>query len=118
MEKTLTRPFCPLCLSQTGLQEALRQSPGSGPTEGVSQGWVEGLSLQWAAHPPIWAKALARALSPQAQLTDLLSEQRAKVLRLQAELETSEQVQRDFVRLSQALQVWYVPSPPDCHDSR
>ncbi|XP_004586900.2 rab GTPase-binding effector protein 2 [Ochotona princeps] len=39
-----------------------------------------------------------------AQLTDL-SEQRAKVLRLQAELETSEQVQRDFVRLSQALQV-------------
>uniref|UniRef100_I3N2N8 Rabaptin, RAB GTPase binding effector protein 2 n=1 Tax=Ictidomys tridecemlineatus TaxID=43179 RepID=I3N2N8_ICTTR len=41
----------------------------------------------------------------QAQLTDLLSEQRAKVLRLQAELETSEQVQRDFVRLSQALQV-------------
>lgn len=40
-----------------------------------------------------------------APLTDLLSEQRAKVLRLQAELETSEQVQRDFVRLSQALQV-------------
>lgn len=40
-----------------------------------------------------------------AQLTDLLAEQRAKVLRLQAELETSEQVQRDFVRLSQALQV-------------
>lgn len=40
-----------------------------------------------------------------AQLTDLLSEQKAKVLRLQAELETSEQVQRDFVRLSQALQV-------------
>ncbi|XP_058142123.1 rab GTPase-binding effector protein 2 isoform X2 [Dasypus novemcinctus] len=41
----------------------------------------------------------------EAQLTDLLSEQRAKALRLQAELETSEQVQRDFVRLSQALQV-------------
>lgn len=41
----------------------------------------------------------------EAQLADLLSEQRAKVLRLQAELETSEQVQRDFVRLSQALQV-------------
>lgn len=40
-----------------------------------------------------------------AQPTDLLTEQRAKVLRLQAELETSEQVQRDFVRLSQALQV-------------
>ncbi|XP_055994832.1 rab GTPase-binding effector protein 2 [Sorex fumeus] len=40
-----------------------------------------------------------------AQLADLLAEQRAKVLRLQAELETSEQVQRDFVRLSQALQV-------------
>lgn len=31
------------------------------------------------------------------------------MLRLQAELETSEQVQRDFVRLSQALQVWHVP---------
>ncbi|XP_052055410.1 rab GTPase-binding effector protein 2 isoform X2 [Apodemus sylvaticus] len=45
-----------------------------------------------------------------AQLTDLLSEQRAKVLRLQAELETSEQVQRDFVRLSQALQGFpYLP---------
>ncbi|XP_004615993.2 rab GTPase-binding effector protein 2 isoform X2 [Sorex araneus] len=40
-----------------------------------------------------------------AQLADQLAEQRAKVLRLQAELETSEQVQRDFVRLSQALQV-------------
>lgn len=34
------------------------------------------------------------------------------MLRLQAELETSEQVQRDFVRLSQALQVWQVPAPP------
>nr|XP_012614390.1 rab GTPase-binding effector protein 2 isoform X2 [Microcebus murinus] len=39
-----------------------------------------------------------------AQPPDLL-EQRVKVMRLQAELETSEQVQRDFVRLSQALQV-------------
>lgn len=49
---------------------------------------------------------------PQAQLTDLLSEQRAKMLRLQAELETSEQVQRrDFVRLSQALQVQACPFP-------
>ncbi|KAF7483718.1 Hypothetical predicted protein [Marmota monax] len=47
----------------------------------------------------------------EAQLKDLLSEQRAKVLRLQAELETSEQVQRDFVRLSQALQVCR-PHPP------
>ncbi|XP_077841928.1 rab GTPase-binding effector protein 2 isoform X1 [Macaca mulatta] len=47
-----------------------------------------------------------------AQLPDL-SEQRAKVLRLQAELETSEQVQRDFVRLSQALQVRPVPALPD-----
>ncbi|XP_016073401.1 PREDICTED: rab GTPase-binding effector protein 2 [Miniopterus natalensis] len=60
--------------SKVRQQEALRQPPGSGPTE-------------------------------EAQLADLLSEQRAKVLRLQAELETSEQVQRDFVRLSQALQV-------------
>lgn len=40
------------------------------------------------------------------------------MLRLQAELETSEQVQRDFVRLSQALQVRRVPSPPGWHDSR
>ena len=71
-----------------------------------------------ATHPPIWPKALACILSPQAQLTDLLSEQRAKVLRLQAELETSEQVQRDFVRLSQALQVWHDPSPPGCCDPR
>ncbi|KAM6156236.1 rab GTPase-binding effector protein 2 [Rhynchocyon petersi] len=47
----------------------------------------------------------SKALLPQAPPTDLLSEQRAKVLRLQVELETSEQVQRDFVRLSQALQV-------------
>uniref|UniRef100_A0A4W2BU00 Rab GTPase-binding effector protein 2 n=1 Tax=Bos indicus x Bos taurus TaxID=30522 RepID=A0A4W2BU00_BOBOX len=54
----------------------------------------------------------------EAQLTDLLSEQRAKMLRLQAELETSEQVQRDFVRLSQALQVLHVPSPPGWRDSR
>ncbi|XP_055418716.1 rab GTPase-binding effector protein 2 isoform X2 [Bubalus kerabau] len=54
----------------------------------------------------------------EAQLTDLLSEQRAKMLRLQAELETSEQVQRDFVRLSQALQVPHVPSPPGWRDSR
>lgn len=68
-------------------------------------GGVDGLPLQLATHPPIWPKAPACVLSPQAQLTDLLSEQRAKVLRLQAELETSEQVQRDFVRLSQALQV-------------
>lgn len=71
-----------------------------------------------AAYPPIWPKASALHPVPQAQLTDLLSEQRAKVLRLQAELETSEQVQRDFVRLSQALQVLHVPSPPGWHDSR
>lgn len=45
------------------------------------------------------------ARTEEAQLVELLAEQRAKVLRLQAELETSEQVQRDFVRLSQALQV-------------
>lgn len=48
---------------------------------------------------------LGSSRTEQAQLTDFLTEQRAKVLRLQAELETSEQVQRDFVRLSQALQV-------------
>uniref|UniRef100_F6T9S6 Rab GTPase-binding effector protein 2 n=1 Tax=Ornithorhynchus anatinus TaxID=9258 RepID=F6T9S6_ORNAN len=40
-----------------------------------------------------------------AQLQSFLSEQRGKVQWLQVELETSEQVQRDFVRLSQALQV-------------
>lgn len=60
---------------------------------------------------PCGARPQPCVLFPQAQLTDLLSEQRAKVLRLQAELETSEQVQRDFVRLSQALQVRRVPSP-------
>nr|XP_058894190.1 rab GTPase-binding effector protein 2 isoform X4 [Kogia breviceps] len=67
--------------SKVRQQEVLRQPPGSGRTEELY------------------------VLCPQAQLTDLLSEQRAKMLRLQAELETSEQVQRDFVRLSQALQV-------------
>ncbi|KAM6166765.1 rab GTPase-binding effector protein 2 [Erethizon dorsatum] len=56
--------------------------------------WQEGLR-----QPP------GSSRTEEAQLTDLLAEQRAKVLRLQAELETSEQVQRDFVRLSQALQV-------------
>ncbi|XP_074854572.1 rab GTPase-binding effector protein 2 isoform X5 [Carettochelys insculpta] len=40
-----------------------------------------------------------------ARLEAVLSEQRGKLQRLQAELDTSEQVQRDFVRLSQALQV-------------
>ncbi|XP_042638164.1 rab GTPase-binding effector protein 2 [Orycteropus afer afer] len=49
--------------------------------------------------------APASGQTEEVPLTVLLSEQRAKVLRLQAELETSEQVQRDFVRLSQALQV-------------
>ncbi|XP_059976048.1 rab GTPase-binding effector protein 2 isoform X2 [Mesoplodon densirostris] len=67
--------------SRARQQEVLRQPPGLGRTEELY------------------------VLCPQAQLTDLLSEQRAKMLRLQAELETSEQVQRDFVRLSQALQV-------------
>lgn len=96
-------------------QEAgsLEGATGSGPTEEVRLG----LPLRFATHLPIWRKAPGCILSLQAQLTDL-SEQRAKVLRLQAELETSEQVQRDFVRLSQALQVWHVPSPPGCHDSR
>ncbi|XP_054992229.1 rab GTPase-binding effector protein 2 isoform X1 [Sorex araneus] len=52
------------------------------------------------------SKARQQEARPEeAQLADQLAEQRAKVLRLQAELETSEQVQRDFVRLSQALQV-------------
>lgn len=69
-----------------------------------------------AARRPIWCQPQLCVLSPQAQLTDLLSEQRAKVLRLQAELETSEQVQRDFVRLSQALQVQCVPFPSGWHD--
>ncbi|KAM9149080.1 rab GTPase-binding effector protein 2 isoform 4-T5 [Pangshura tecta] len=40
-----------------------------------------------------------------ARLEAALSEQRGKLQRLQAELDTSEQVQRDFVRLSQTLQV-------------
>ncbi|XP_075422573.1 rab GTPase-binding effector protein 2 [Ascaphus truei] len=38
-------------------------------------------------------------------LQDALSEEKSKVVRLQTELGTSEEVQRDFVRLSQALQV-------------
>lgn len=109
MEEPLTGPSA-LCLPQARRQEASKQPPGSGPTEEVSQGWCRG-NLPWPPSPA-WPKAPASSC-PQAQLTDLLSEQRAKVLRLQAELETSEQVQRDFVRLSQALQVWPAP-PPGC----
>lgn len=97
--------FC-VCLSQV----ALRQPPGSGPTEEAKSG------LLWRGCPSLQPHMLPSDPSPeptfypQAPLTDLLSEQKAKVVRLQAELETSEQVQRDFVRLSQALQVWQVPS--------
>ncbi|TKC50505.1 hypothetical protein EI555_019133 [Monodon monoceros] len=58
-----------------------------------------------ARQQEVLRQPLGSGRTEEAQLTDLLSEQRAKVLRLQAELETSEQVQRDFVRLSQALQV-------------
>lgn len=58
-----------------------------------------------ARQQEVLRQPLGSGRTEEAQLTDLLSEQRAKMLRLQAELETSEQVQRDFVRLSQALQV-------------
>ncbi|XP_012388048.2 rab GTPase-binding effector protein 2 isoform X2 [Orcinus orca] len=58
-----------------------------------------------ARQQEVLKQPLGSGRTEEAQLTDLLSEQRAKMLRLQAELETSEQVQRDFVRLSQALQV-------------
>lgn len=35
-------------------------------------------------------------------------DEKDKALRLQTELDVSEQVQRDFVKLSQTLQVWTV----------
>lgn len=93
-------------------QEALHQPPGLSQRRPESGG-IEGTPVR--VIPWLWPSTLSLSqrgvrpqlhiLSLQAQLTDLLSEQRAKALRLQAELETSEQVQRDFVRLSQALQV-------------
>ncbi|XP_040114701.1 rab GTPase-binding effector protein 2 isoform X1 [Oryx dammah] len=88
--------------SKAKRQEVLRPSQGTGRTEEVRiRGGTEGVTP--SRHRMQDPSSVSCA--PKAQLTDLLSEQRAKMLRLQAELETSEQVQRDFVRLSQALQV-------------
>lgn len=42
---------------------------------------------------------------PQANLEQLVFEEKNKAQRLQTELDVSEQVQRDFVKLSQTLQV-------------
>ncbi|KAK1344597.1 hypothetical protein QTO34_013294 [Cnephaeus nilssonii] len=87
-------------------QSKVRQSKAR---QDDGQGWQSGetLTSPSALCLPQEASGQPPGSGPteEAELTDLLSEQRAKVLRLQAELETSEQVQRDFVRLSQALQV-------------
>ncbi|KAM5152037.1 rab GTPase-binding effector protein 2 [Mantella aurantiaca] len=50
-------------------------------------------------------KILQKEKEEKVSLEQTLSEERNKTLRLQAELNTSEEVQRDFVRLSQKLQV-------------
>ncbi|XP_072273055.1 rab GTPase-binding effector protein 2 [Pyxicephalus adspersus] len=50
-------------------------------------------------------KLLQKEKEEKVSLEHTLSEERNKVLRLQTELNTSEEVQRDFVRLSQKLQV-------------
>lgn len=50
-------------------------------------------------------KLLQKEKEEKGSLEDALNEERNKTSRLQAELNTSEEVQRDFVRLSQKLQV-------------
>ncbi|XP_071975741.1 rab GTPase-binding effector protein 2 [Engystomops pustulosus] len=50
-------------------------------------------------------KSLQKEQEEKASLERTLSDERNKMLRLQTELKTSEEVQRDFVRLSQKLQV-------------
>lgn len=44
-------------------------------------------------------------------MEQLLFEEKNKAQRLQTELDVSEQVQRDFVKLSQTLQVRHVGTP-------
>lgn len=51
------------------------------------------------------SQQLQAAIEEKADLTLRLREEKSKGQRLQVELDTSEQVQRDFVKLSQALQV-------------
>ncbi|XP_072454476.1 rab GTPase-binding effector protein 2 isoform X2 [Notamacropus eugenii] len=80
-----------LCSLRTEMERIQREQSKSEQQLQASQRQPAPIALSWTEE--------------KAQLSNLLSEQRAKVLRLQAELETSEQVQRDFVRLSQALQV-------------
>ncbi|XP_075139932.1 rab GTPase-binding effector protein 1-like [Leptodactylus fuscus] len=50
-------------------------------------------------------KSVQKEKEEKTSLQLALSDERNKVLRLQTELKTSEEVQRDFVRLSQKLQV-------------
>ncbi|CAJ0934184.1 unnamed protein product [Ranitomeya imitator] len=50
-------------------------------------------------------RVVSSCLCPQTSLDLALADERSKVSRLQTELRTSEEVQRDFVRLSQKLQV-------------
>uniref|UniRef100_A0A914H971 FYVE-type domain-containing protein n=1 Tax=Globodera rostochiensis TaxID=31243 RepID=A0A914H971_GLORO len=50
-------------------------------------------------------RRLHRSMNERARLQELLVEQRSKCTQMQSELDTSEAVQKDFVRLSQNLQV-------------
>ncbi|KAM4631799.1 rab GTPase-binding effector protein 2 isoform 2-T2 [Discoglossus pictus] len=66
-------------------------------SEGQVQKLWESLSEQ--------EKLLQEEREEKATLKEALNEERSRIMRLQAEVATSEEVQRDFVRLSQSLQV-------------
>uniref|UniRef100_A0A4W2I739 Rab GTPase-binding effector protein 2 n=1 Tax=Bos indicus x Bos taurus TaxID=30522 RepID=A0A4W2I739_BOBOX len=113
--EVLEASLCSLRMEMERVQEEqskVRQDPGqaglmgeAGSADKTLTGPCCLLCLPQAKRQEVLRPSQGTGRTEEAQLTDLLSEQRAKMLRLQAELETSEQVQRDFVRLSQALQV-------------
>uniref|UniRef100_A0A8C6D7N2 Rab GTPase-binding effector protein 2 n=1 Tax=Moschus moschiferus TaxID=68415 RepID=A0A8C6D7N2_MOSMO len=113
--EVLEASLCSLRMEMERVQEEqskVRQDPGqarvtgeAGSADKTLTGPCCPLCLPQAKRQEVLRPSQGSGRTEEAQLTDLLSEQRAKTLRLQAELETSEQVQRDFVRLSQALQV-------------
>ncbi|XP_038263715.1 rab GTPase-binding effector protein 2 [Dermochelys coriacea] len=90
--------LCSLRSEMERLQQQLGQAEQR--AQGLEQDmqWLQGDLTQRDQQGQAWEQEKAR-------LEAALSEQRGKLQRLQAELDTSEQVQRDFVRLSQTLQV-------------
>lgn len=91
----LEASLCSVRSEMERLQQQLGQAEQR--AEGLEQD-VQRLRGDLAQRDQAWGQEKAR-------LEALLAEQRGKLQRLQAELDTSEQVQRDFVRLSQTLQV-------------